>query len=211
MRGVMYMRENGRYKLSSERFEVKNALDYDIHNNSRMGATVYKGLEILKSTMSGESGGSLVILEYGSNDCDHNWREVSEKPDEAHYPLTREENFISLYKKAIGYARSFGARVAMSTLVPIDEDRFLEHISKGLSKENILRWLGNAKILYDFQAHYNVLVKRIAGEEGCPLIDLRSAFVNEGGANLLCEDGIHPNAEGHKVIAQTVYDFVSRS
>lgn len=46
-------------------------------------------------------------------------------------------------------------------------------------------------------------VRKVAQECGCGIIDLYSALVDRGD---LFPDGIHPNAEGNEIIAQTIYE-----
>ncbi|OLA61120.1 MAG: hypothetical protein BHW37_01125 [Firmicutes bacterium CAG:272_52_7] len=42
-----------------------------------------------------------------------------------------------------------------------------------------------------------------------PMIDIRSAFlVKRDYSDYLCEDGIHPNERGHKLIKDTLVDAI---
>jgi lysophospholipase L1-like esterase len=57
---------------------------------------------------------------------------------------------------------------------------------------------------------YNLAVCRIAVKTGAPLADVRSAFLEKKDClSLICEDGIHPNENGHKVIYQAVQEALS--
>ena len=90
MKGVIYEKDsNQTYKLSKSAFK-KNIEGYDISvkNNSRMGATIDNGLSSLEKTLPDCSQDTLVLLEYGGNDCDFDWKAISESPDEKHLPKT---------------------------------------------------------------------------------------------------------------------------
>ena len=48
-------------------------------------------------------------------------------------------------------------------------------------------------------------MEKIAREENCPVLDLREAFLNQWHyEDFLCEDGIHPNEKGYRLIEQTL-------
>ena len=49
---------------------------------------------------------------------------------------------------------------------------------------------------------YSTEIHKIAEEENVSLIDIRSIFLKmKNYADYLCVDGIHPNAAGHRLIA----------
>ena len=102
-----------------------------------------------------------------------------------------------------------GATVMMANMIPIDAERYMQTISKGNSYENILSWLGDVSMLYRFQEHYNRLVEQLSMETGCPLIDLRGAFLlSHDYKALISSDGIHPTEAGHDLIEKTLRDFL---
>jgi lysophospholipase L1-like esterase len=93
------------------------------------------------------------------------------------------------------------------TLPPIDSRRYLRFICRdGLSRENILRWLGDVDAIYRWQEKYSAMVGAIAAEEGLRVIDLRGCFLRDGHSpeELLCEDGIHPSRLGQSLIFRTL-------
>ena len=60
---------------------------------------------------------------------------------------------------------------------------------------------GDANAIYRYQEKYSLAVERLARETDCPLVDLRSAFLEKRSLlPYLCEDGIHPNDAGQKLI-----------
>ena len=78
----------------------------------------------------------------------------------------------------------------------------------GLSGDSILRWLGDVQHIYRWHERYNAAVMRVAQECGCPLADVRDAFLAERDyGDLLCADGIHPNAKGHALMESVLEGF----
>lgn len=212
LRGITYSDQMGRHKLcAGYQLESLNEIGYEVKNRSRMGATIVRGMDILESTLDECGEGSVVLFEFGGNDCDHDWRAVSEHPGESHTSRISKETFAEYYKNAIRKAREAGAEVIMANMIPIDADRYMQTISKGNSYENILSWLGDVSMLYRYQEHYNHLVEQLSAETGCPLIDLRGAFLlSHDYKALISSDGIHPTDAGHDLIEKTLRDFLKK-
>lgn len=204
LKGVTYDAGAGRYKLYDSTLETRLAeRQIEAKRFCRMGSTVTDGHQRLAAMI--ENGDDLrgvrLLLELGGNDCDFDWSAVSDAPDEQHLPHTEPEQFSELYEETVRLARENGAEVAVSTLVPIDAEKYLAFISRGRSYDNILRWLGDASMLYRWHESYNNAVTALAVRLGCPVVDLRSLFLRSHDfPALLSEDGIHPTARGHRMI-----------
>ena len=211
LKGVYYSGEEGRHRLYRERSEELRRAGLDVKNCSVMGATVTTGEELLHRKLEsalrsaedsgGDRSGTSVILEYGGNDCDYRWQEISADPGGDYLPNTPEDAFVDRYRACIDYVRSTGASVYLCNLVPLDPDRYMEWISRDLSRDNILRWLGDVGRLYRWQAFYSGIAEKIAAATDCPLIPIREAFMRAGRyQDLISPDGIHPTVEGHRII-----------
>lgn len=199
LKGVMYNDELKRYKLFGYRYETLKANGIEVENNCKMGATIDEGLEIMKSTLTDCDEDTLVILEYGGNDCNFNWAAVAENPNGEFEPNTPKDKFTDTYLKLVEYARGKGARVAICTLVPIDSTRFMNWVSRGLNYDNILHWLGDIERISRWQEGYSKLSEKVAQITNCAILDLRSVFSGSMGS-LLGIDGMHPSPEGHTII-----------
>ncbi|MBQ8746255.1 MAG: SGNH/GDSL hydrolase family protein [Clostridia bacterium] len=212
LRGVTYSAETGRYELySRDRFADLRESGIETENNSRMGATIDRGLTMLKRKLGEDADGTVVVFEYGGNDCDYKWADVSENPDGDFLPNTPEDVYTETYREAISYARSCGATPVIASLVPIDAEKYMRWISRNLSYENILRWLGDVSMLSRWQEYYSRTAERLAYETGAPLLDLRSTFLlSHDYKSLLCDDGIHPTARGHAMIDAAIAKFVKK-
>lgn len=208
LKGVVYQSDVGRYRLC--RSPRLTALEDDgvaVCNHSRMGATIHRGVRSLER-QGPCSEDTLVVLEYGGNDCDYNWAEIAANPEGTFLPHTPEKAFLAGYRNAVEMARRKGAQVAMLSLIPIDAEKYFSWISRSLNKENILRWLGDVSMLSRWQEYYNHLVEGLAKSMGCPLIDVRRDFLmSHQFGSLLCDDGIHPTPAGHDLITGHIASF----
>ena len=150
-------------------------------------------------------GYRFTALEFGGNDCDFDWKSVSECPDGIHLPKTPLDEFESLYSKIIDDVSNSGSKPVLFSLPPLSAERYFAWISKGLNAVNILRWLGDVGHIYRWHEMYNNTVVKIAEAKNVLLIDIREAFLKARDyLSLLCEDGIHPNEAGHALISDVV-------
>ena len=179
-------------------------------NVSQMGATVEKGLRVLDRPALFEEGGAEteVLLEFGGNDSDYNWKAISQNPDSPeHTPNVLLERFAGLYRECIEKAREKGASVCVSNLLPISAQKYFSHITKGLCAQNILRWLGSEEMLYRWHEYYNAMVERVAVQNGCRLLNVRAPFLlRHDYESLLCQDGIHPNEQGYRALDAVLFE-----
>ena len=141
MKGVIYSKEHQKYKLCKENnFEFLNDYDYNLINKSKMGATVNYCKKTLEKNPE-MFNGSTVLLSFGGNDCNFDWKSVSERPDEEHSPVVTPNEFVSTYKDCIHSMQKAGANVLVTNLVPIDSENYFKWLSRGLNPQNILKWL----------------------------------------------------------------------
>lgn len=208
LKGVYYSDEHAKHKLTRDQYALLAEAGFNVHNHSLMGATVDAGLSALQKrcdTLSAGEESPVILLEYGGNDCDYRWDEISASPDSIHEPRTPMEKFREFYGQLITYARSFGAKVYLCNLVPLDSPRYMQWISRNLDKDAIMRWLGDSSMLYRWQEYYNRTAEQIASSFSCPLIDIRSLFLmSHSYSGLLSSDGIHPTIKGHKLIGEKI-------
>ena len=211
-RGVVYDEARGRYSLLADCYVgiLSRLLKGAVHNAARFGNTITRGLKRLPAEISSRKP-DIVLLEFGGNDCDFDWAEVARDPGAAHMPHTDYARFRQLLAGEIADLKKAGVSPVLMTLPPIDAERYLRFISGGAAaaSENIVKWLGGVTKLYWWQERYTVAVAGAAAAAGARIIDIRGAFLRTPDyRTLLCADGIHPNAAGHRVIADTILDFI---
>ena len=214
LRGVIYAENTNSskpYRLCSDhKFESFRRDDIDVSNRSRMGFTISDGLRSIEKNVSKLDADTVVLLEFGGNDCDFNWSEISKNPSGKFFPHISEDAFVSDYCEAIDRIRATGAKVVVSSIIPIDAEKYMRYISRGLDRAAILRWLGDISMLYRWQEHYNHLIEKVSLLKNCALLDLRRAFLTAHNfKELLCDDGIHPTELGHTMIRRHLLGFLT--
>ena len=207
LRGVVWSEEQKRYTNSCAigYDAIESRFGISLSNCSRFGYTLSKGAEYLFSRLDRGETCDIAILEYGGNDSDFNWAEISSSPKEEHFSHTAPKDFEAYYRRMISALRGRGILPVLCNLVPVCSGRYLDWVSqKGLSKENILQWLGEEDVIFRYQEQFSKLVEHIASDEGCPLVDLRTSFLNEDMESYFCIDGIHPSIEGQRLLGKSL-------
>ena len=201
----------------NKRYYVNNNIDVDmiqerfslnIINRSKFGCTVTKGKVILDKFLNQKQNCAAILMDFGGNDCDFDWKSISNNPDADHEPNTPINSFVKIYTSIVDKIRDKCIRPVMTNLPPLEPQRYFDCLSKGLNKCNVLRWLEGISTIYRYQELYSRAVEDIARNTGALLIDLRGAFLKERHlGRFLCEDGIHPNTEGQRLITQEFEKF----
>ena len=212
LKGIQINPENRRYHINNTidvaKIEQTHALS--IRNFAKFGCTATKGLALIEKRLKGqEPFCDAVIMDFGGNDCDYNWAAIAESPQGEHLPHTPLETFAETYYKIIGLLKANGIRPILTTLPPLDAQKFFHWFCNGLDKSKVLKWLGDVQLIYRWQESYSRTVEKIARDTDTLLVDLRGAFLKHRNLDLLlCEDGTHPNTQGQRVITQAFMDFI---
>lgn len=198
--------ESGRYKTTV--LDVKQLTgrsDVHVDNYSRFGFIADKVLSLLRKCTQILSSHDAVFLEVGGNDCDYDWAAISENPGGVHLCKTPPEEFREKYASALELVRKSGCKPYALSLPPIVPEKYFKRISEGKNADNILLWLGSVDTMYRWQEMYNGIVTCVTREMDVPLLDIRSAFLcDHHYEKYFCDDGIHPNDEGYKLIYSEV-------
>lgn len=211
-KGVVYDENKKKYIILQENYVelLRGKLNGIVHNVSHFGSTLIKGIRSLKNNIFSDKP-DIVLIEYGGNDCDFNWEEIARDPDGVHKPKTDFQIFENALRDAIDFIRKNKSIPVLMNLPPLNADGYFNWISKNnpVAKENILKWLGSVTKIYWWQERYNSVIQKIADETQTICIDIREAFLRfPDFTTLLCIDGIHPNKEGHIVIANKIFEFL---
>ena len=122
LKGVMYNVERERYCMYDDSWFIQSAMERGtvIIKHCKMGATIEYGLD----SAGVIERGSTVLLEFGGNDSNYDWKAVAAAPECEHTPVTPPERFREMYTAAIDKVRRCGATPVIMNLVPIDSDSF---------------------------------------------------------------------------------------
>ncbi len=215
MRGIVLEKgadtDAPRYALLDENFSTRcsTKLGVTIRNHGRFGNTTRHGLGELERRREQIATSDYCVMEFGGNDCDYRWTEIAEHPDQVHTPAATLDRFAAQYHAMIACVRQIGSQPVLLSLPPILSDRYFETITRGmdaLRSGNILRWLGGSvERIAQWHEMYNLKLFKLAAALDVPIIDITTPFLVERNyRDLFCADGIHPNAEGHRLIADTI-------
>jgi len=216
LRGVVWSEESGRYVVSGGALGMEDigaAYDLSIVNHSRFGCTAPRGAASVYRQLEAGQEGDLVVLEWGGNDSDFDWARVAETPEAEHNSFTPLHTFADTLRRAITFLRNKGMTVVLGNLPPVCSGRYLNWITRGgLSRDSILRFLGDENAIYRYQEQYSRQIDCIAAETACPLVDIRGAFLAQRKVEShYCIDGIHPNQAGQSLIKQAFLQALDRS
>lgn len=204
-----------RYHAIMNEYLVKlyDRFGIEAENRARFGITVQRGHSILLRDIDEGLDCELALVEFGGNDSDFKWNEISMEPDKEHLPLTSMADFKQNIASMTEELRAQGVQPIMMTLPPIEPNRYLDFVSRnGNSRENILKWLGYVEKIYETHKSYSDAVAEIAQERMVPLVDVRSAFPSgDVLGEYMCIDGVHPDKKGYQLIADSFASFFEKA
>ena len=219
MKGVVVDKENSsddgvKYNISDKGFAARccNRLGIEVNNFARFGSTVAHAMKFIQRYSENIKSADYVLFEYGGNDCNYNWKEISADPEAEHKPAVTIPEFVTYYSEAIDAVRNLGARPVLLSLPILDPQKFFDHLSKGLNADNILKWLNGSIFNLDrWHERYNMEIFRLGVVKSVPVIDITSVFLEKRNHfDYLCEDGIHPNDEGHALIESAIMVYLRK-
>lgn len=212
LKGVIY--EDDSYKVCKSRFSniCEEILGISIENKAKFGSTINVGKQIVSKNINliKETKSKYIVLEFGGNDCDFDWAAISQNPQGEHYSKSRINEFVEIYSELIKDIKKVGKIPVLLSLPPIEANKYFNHISKKLNAENILKWMkGNKQFLTNWHERYNIEIFKLAIGNDIPIVDITSKFLEQKDySSLLCDDGIHPNQGGHKIIAEAIKEHI---
>lgn len=211
-RGIIFDDEKQKHSLLLESFTnlVREHLKGVVYNAAKFGSTIVEGLQRLQNDVLKRKP-DIVLIEFGGNDCDFQWDAIAENPSGNFRPNTECVTFYELLTDLVTKLRGMDIVPVLITLPPLDAEKFLNWVGRNSeqAKNNILKYIGNVSKIYSWHERYNAAILRVAEETTTRLIDIRSAFLQKDDyTKLICDDGIHPNKDGHQVIAEKILHYI---
>lgn len=206
-----------RYAVAQKSFMdiAGEKLGMDVINCGKFGSTVTMGEKIVSRYSKDISESQYTFIEYGGNDCDFDWSKIAETPSGEYSPKTKLEDFRNRFIGLINRVRELGSIPVILSLPPILSEKYYTYFSSRMSeeqKENVIRWLGgDVGINSRWHETYNRTLFLIAAQTRTGIIDVTSPFDTYRGdlKTLFCTDGIHPNENGYRLIADTIINQLS--
>lgn len=203
-----------KYTVSDNNFvsQCSDSVGKPINNLARFGCTIRKGMSLLNRHLKEIQSGDAVVLEFGGNDCNFDWKAISDDPDGDHQPITSLQTFRRIYNNIIDNILSLNAMPVLLSLPVIDSQKFFNHVSRGLNGENILKWLGgDVNHINNWHEQYNLAIFKMGAARRVPVIDITSIFLEKTNlGRFYCPDGMHPNEDGHRLIAEKIVHVMER-
>ena len=210
-KGVI-LTEANKYTLTENSYLdiVSRELDLQVSNYGRFGSTIDMGHALIRRHSEDIASSEYTFIEYGGNDCDFDWMKIADSPMEDYTPKTTLNDFKERFITLINKVRDLGSKPVIISLPPILSTPYFSFFSRMMSEEqkrNVINWLGGSTdIISRWHESYNRALFMIAPETQTPIIDITTPFDTFRGdiSSLYCADGIHPNVQGHRMIATTI-------
>ena len=182
---------------------AQKALGFEMDNQSVFGNVIFKGQRKLNKMLERGESADFCIVEFCGNDSDYDWALVSENPQENHLQRTPPSDFIRIYSEMIKSLREHKITPVIMISPALVADRWFNHITKGHNVQNILNFLGGDREKpYKNQKEYDDALLEFAKKNSVQYVNMRTAMEESGHfEDLMCLDGIHPNEEGYRFMA----------
>ena len=178
-------------------------LAIEINNKSIYGAHIIKLQLTQTKNLNKGLTADIALIESGTNDCDYEWNDVCTKPFSEITQKVPLADFKRIASEMVDTSRENKITPVLVTAPDLAIPYWKEYITRGLDKEKIAQFIGHDPyVLLRNQEEYMEALRQIAKEKNVQLIDMRVEFrKNSDPMSLMCKDGVHPNLEGHKLMA----------
>lgn len=178
-------------------------LAIEINNKSIYGAHIIKLQLTQTKNLNKGLTADIALIESGTNDCDYEWNDVCTKPFSEITQKVPLADFKRIASEMVDTSRENKITPVLVTAPDLAIHYWKEYITRGLDKEKIAQFIGHDPyVLLRNQEEYMEALRQIAKEKNVQLIDMRVEFRKTSDPmSLMCKDGVHPNIEGHKLMA----------
>ena len=157
----------------------------EVVNRSKMGATIRKGLSLVRHDLDRGLEARYALVSYGGNDSDFDWAAIDADPEADHRPNTELPEFADTLHETLDALRQGGVQPVM---------------------------MGEPQMIYRHQELYADTAAEIALRENIPLIPVRQTFLrNHRLSQLIAADGIHLTMGGYEQLFDTLADWVKHN
>ncbi|MDD2575060.1 MAG: SGNH/GDSL hydrolase family protein [Acholeplasmataceae bacterium] len=211
LRGVILDEESGKYRFSNhiDWESIEHNLNIKIDNNAKMGAVIGYGKKKLKNYLNAHDDVFAVLIEFGGNDCDFDWRKVANNPKYDHQPKTPLNEFKNTLIEMIDMLQEKNIKPILMNLPPIHSKLYYDWIRRDIENgDNILEFLGDIEQITRHQSRYSNAIVEVANLKKVELVNVRNAFLSTRSyLTYICKDGIHPNQKGGKLVLDVFLDY----
>ena len=139
-KGVVLDSIKNRYTFLKDSFLslVSQKTGINFTNYSKFGCDIKKGRDIFLKHKEELNNYDFIFIEFGGNDCNFDWKSISEHPDEVHQPQTSLDEFENTYRGIV------------KTTEPLSEEQYnnlITKLEKKYNKKIILQQVIDSSIL----------------------------------------------------------------
>ena len=212
-KGVVRDNPTTRYRVSSSSFakNCEKLMDIQIENHAHMGSTVVQGLAVVQRIIPKIADANEVWLLFGGNDSNMSLTNIDDMSQEIRYqPTVDLGEYQQKYSELISCLQNLGLSVFLMSLPPIALRKFLKNVQQTIrTPAGRCRWQKfihrQPETLTNWHEMYNLSVFKLAHKHQIPVIDITTPFLKEKNCEpYFCDDGIHPNNEGHLLITNAI-------
>ncbi|MCQ2601476.1 MAG: SGNH/GDSL hydrolase family protein [Treponema sp.] len=178
-------------------------LNLEVNNKSIYGAHIIKLQSTQTKNLNKGLTADIALIESGTNDCDYEWNDVCTKPFSEITQKVPLADFKRIVSEMVDTSRENKITPVLVTAPDFAIPYWREYITRGLDKDKIAQFIGeDPYVLLRNQEEYMEAIRQVAAEKNVQLIDMRVEFRKASDPMaLMCKDGVHPNIEGHKLMA----------
>ena len=186
---------------------AQKKLGFELDNRSIYGNITSKGLVKLQKYLEKGGQADLCVIEFGSNDCDYDWNIFAPGAQLPSFdtipPKVPMNDYLANLEAMVKLCREHKITPIIMNLIPYICDKWFKTIVKGHDEEAILRFLdGSTETLGKNQQRYYTALMDFASQNNLQVIDAWKLFSTlDKQEKYMCDDGIHPNEEGYKLLA----------
>lgn len=182
-----------------------------INNISKFGQTLAKLHErnVFDNFLGkiGDEDNHIAVFFIGGNDCDYNWKAVALDPTASHEAKTELSQFEEILHCCVAKMQTKCKHVVLISIPPLDSSKFFHNYIGGMCDKNaVMQFMhGDITGISRHQECYNIAIMKTAKALDVPFIDIRTDFLSRVDfADFVCDDGIHPNEQGHLMMADSI-------
>ena len=186
---------------------AQKKLGFELDNRSIFGNITSKGLVKLQKYLEKGGQADLCVIEFGSNDCDYDWNIFAPGAQFPSFdtipPKVPMNDYLANLEAMVKLCREHKITPVIMNLIPYICDKWFKTIAKGHDQAAILQFLdGSAETLGKNQEIYYKALMDFVSKNNIQLIDAWKLFSKlDKQEKYMCDDGIHPNEEGYKLLA----------
>lgn len=214
LQGVVHDAQNNKYQLLKENFIAISGKRLNVawKNYARHGSLISDGEKEFMKHLNSVNESDYIFFSFGGNDSNFDWDAIADNPNADHLPYTPLDEFHQRYVNLIRRVQNKGKTPILFSLPPVHPEMFFTTNTRYRNAANILKFMrGDVNTIYQWHSMYNMEIFKIANETNVPIIDITTFFLSRiDYKDFLCDDGVHPNAKGHLLIASAVKDFYEK-